>query len=434
MHQPPIYKGLFHTGRRKLAGWWLSRFPQIRIIGITGSYGKTNTVRAITSVLKQKYSALSTNQDLDTIYNLPITLLHLRSYHQYLILEYGIDHLGEMDRHIQLVKPDIAVLTGLTPVHTDAEHLGSFANLIKEKAKLLASVPKQGVVIANFDDLLVRKIIRQFQSTGTCPQIVTYGLKSGADYQARIIRLTTKGTEMDIRNSKFKIQNLKIGLVGKHFAHQALVASIIGHLNQISDRQIKSGLAALTPLPGRMSVENGPQGTMILNDSKRSNPASAIAGLETFAQLVVETGGHSSLRLGRKIAVLGEMGEINEKLRINEHWQVGKRLGQLNKQVDYFVAIGPLMKTAAEAAVKAGMKNEKVTVVTNVHQATKVLKILIKPGDWIYLKGSLLRHLERILLLLEGNTVVGCDVVSCPFYRHCSNCQYLESGYQGQEE
>ena len=132
------WKQPFHQARRVLAKTWLKFFPNLTIIGVTGSYGKTNTTRAIAQVLAEKYQTLQTDLNLDTVYNLPITLLHLRPGHQKLVLEYGVDHQNEMEQHLSLVKPSIAVVTGINPTHSEPELLGSVSGIIREKSKLLA--------------------------------------------------------------------------------------------------------------------------------------------------------------------------------------------------------------------------------------------------------------------------------------------------------
>lgn len=99
-----ILKIIFHQSRRLLAKFWLKLNSQVTVIGVVGSYGKTNTTRAISVVLSSKYKTLQTDLNLDTIYNLPITILKLRPFHQKLILEYGVDHRGEMAFHLSLAK------------------------------------------------------------------------------------------------------------------------------------------------------------------------------------------------------------------------------------------------------------------------------------------------------------------------------------------
>ncbi|MBM3205423.1 hypothetical protein FJZ41_01045, partial [Candidatus Shapirobacteria bacterium] len=131
-----MFKKIYHRSRRLLAKLWLKFNFQVTVIGVTGSYGKTNTVRAISEVLSEKFPTLQTDLNLDTNYNLPITLLKIGPQHQKVVLEYGVDHPGDMDFHLSLVRPKIAVLTGINPTHTDEEHLGSLSSLIKEKKKL----------------------------------------------------------------------------------------------------------------------------------------------------------------------------------------------------------------------------------------------------------------------------------------------------------
>src|SRR3989344_1350437 len=165
-----IDRPFFHTSRRLLAKLWLQSHSKATVIGVTGSYGKTNTVAAIEAVLAQKYKTLTTDSNLDTNFNIPITILKLTN-HEKLILEYGVDHVGEMNRHLSLAKPRIAVVTGISPVHADKEHLGSLENIIKEKAKLVKAVPKEGFAVLNYDVPEVRAM------AGLCPgKVVFFGI------------------------------------------------------------------------------------------------------------------------------------------------------------------------------------------------------------------------------------------------------------------
>lgn len=404
-----FWKQPFHWARRILAKTWLRFFPNLTIIGITGSYGKTNTTRAIATVLAEKYKTLQTDLNLDTIYNLPITILKLRPGHQKLVLEMGVDHKGEMDFHLWLVKPQIGVVTGINPTHSEPELLGSLGGVIREKSKLLAALPKTGWAILNWDDKRVRPMAR-----ATKAKIVRYGTTPEADFWAEKIKVGFSGTEFILHHSGKKIR-ITTGLVGRHFVHSCLVAAAVGQLEGLTWSQIKNGLGKLKPLKGRLSIEKGPQGAILLDDHLRANPASTLAGLQTLDDLPTK---------GKKVAVLGEMGELGKMAKI-EHQRVGKELAQL--KIDYLISVGPLQKLTAEAAIKAGMKKERVFWATDVVAAAEILKKILKAGDLVYLKGSLLRHLERILLILEGKKV-GCQAVSCHHYEQCWGCPYLLSG------
>jgi len=409
------WKQPLHQAQRILARYWLKLYPQLIIIGITGSYGKTNTTRAITQVLAEKYRVCQTDLNLDTIYNLPITILKLRPYHRVLVLEMGVDQQGEMNFHLNLVKPQIGILTGITPVHSDREHLGSLKNLIKEKGKLLQTLPKNGWAILNWDDLEVRKMAKLTEA-----RVVWYGRdQKKCDWWVKKAKVDFSGTEFEIHTTKTTHQRqgkmkVKVGLIGLHFAHPVLAAAAIGDRLGLSWSQIKRGLARLEPLKGRMSLEKGPKGIVFLNDSLRANPASTLAGLETLSELPAK----------RKIAILGEMGELGRFAK-KGHQQVGEKAASL--KINYLVGVGPLHRYSVKAAQKGGMKKSQLFWVANVQEATKTLKALVQPGDLLYLKGSLLRHMERVILLLRGKKVT-CQQVSCDHYQQCPVCSNLLAG------
>lgn len=417
------WKQALHYLRRILAKLYLRLYPKLTIIGITGSYGKTNTARAIFTVLSEKFPSLQTDLNLDTIYNLPITILKLRPWHRVLVLEMGVDHRGEMDLHLGLVKPQIAVITGITPVHSDPELLGSIKGIIKEKGKLLQALPaaSAGLAILNWDDPYVRQMRRM-----TKAKIIKYGSeRKDVDLLAKNIMVDFNGTffDLEIKNySSKKTVRLKTGLVGRHFVHACLAAAAVGLNQGMALGEIEKGLEKLKPLEGRLSIEPGYRGSILINDSLRANPASTIAGLQTLADLPCRQEGLPTR--GKRIAVLGEMGELGIYAE-KEHLRVGRQVAQL--KIDYLVAIGPLQKLVAQEARKNGIGKDRVFWVKDVHEAAQVLKKLVKNGDLFYLKASLLRHVERILLILKGEKV-GCRVISCHFYHHCRVCPYLLSG------
>jgi len=325
----------------------------------------------------------------------------------------GCDHKNEMDFHLSLVKPSIAVVTGINPTHSEPELLGSLEGVIKEKRKLLQILPKDGLAILNWDDENVWKMARF-----TKAKVLKCGTSPKCDFWADKIKVDFSGTSfiLHYENKKFAI---KTGLVGRHFIHECLAAAAVGINQGLTWGQIKNGLSKLKPLAGRLSIEKGPKGTILINDVLRANPASTIAGLQTLVDL-------PTLRAaqGRRIAVLGEMGELGE-LAQEEHRRVGKEVAGL--KIDYLVSVGPLQKLTAEEAIKSGMKKNQVFWVENVAQAARILERLLSVGDLFYLKGSLLRHMERILLILNGEEV-GCKVTSCHFYHQCPSCPYLKMG------
>jgi len=399
-----MLKKTFHLTRRKLAKIWLDVNLQITVIGVTGSYGKTSTARAIAEVLSAKYSVNRSDLNLDTVYNLPITILKTKIWNEILVLEYGVDHLNEMDTHLSLVKPKIAVLTGVTSVHTDSEHLKSLEKAIAEKRKLIESIPEDGLAVFNYDDENSRKVGLEFSG-----RKVFYGQDKKADVWADKVKITPRGTNFILHDREI-VEEIRTGLLGFPAVYSCLTAWVIGREKGISKNKIIEKLAKLTPLIGRFSIEDGPRQTILVNDSRRSNIVSALVGLKSFAELP-----------GRKVVVLGEMGEIGdeeEKL----HRELGKEITKL--PIDFVVGVGPLTKFTINEATKNGFKKTNLFWAKDVQDTALILKKLLRKDDLLYLKASLLRHLERIILLLEEKEVK-CQKTVCHYYQVCTSCPDL---------
>jgi len=326
---------------------------------------------------------------------------------KYAVFELGIDKLGEMDTHLQIVKPTITIVTGISPVHTDAEHLGSFENLIKEKQKLIEALPKNGIAILNWDDESVKAMAFHTQA-----KVLWFGTDpTHCDVWCDETKLSLVGTETKFHDGEqsFTVQT---GLIGKQHVYNIMVGYLVSKIIDLDRSDFLQVIQNLRPLTGRMSVESGPLGTTILNDSLRANPTSTAFGLNTLSEIPHDK--------GRKIAVLAEMGELEKPEE--EHRKIGGLVARL--KIDYLISIGPMQKFVAEEAIKNGMNRDMVFSVTDVFEAADVLKKIVKENDLIYLKGSLLRHVERVLLILEGKKV-GCHTVVCHFYHHCSQCPQI---------
>ncbi len=400
----------FRFIRRKLAKAWLDLHPSIKIVGITGSYGKTNTAKAVEAVLKNYFNVISTDINLDTVYNLPLTLLKINNQTEVAVLEYGIDRKGEMTQHLGLVKPAVTIVTGITPVHSDQNLLGSIEGIVKEKGKLLEALPSDGRAILNFDD---SRVIKMAEKAG-CP-IISYGSSKFFDFYASNIKVTKKGTSFEVNfkeNKKLIKKKINLQLLGEHFAQEAMAALATARVLGVSlnDKKIYQSLEKLAPLSGRMSLEAGPKKSLLINDSLRANPASTMAGLKTLSVI-----NHN----GPRIAVLGEMGELGQ-YQAQEHHRIGLFLAKL-KNIDYLITLGPATKKIVQGAIKGGLAKDKIFYTESHQEVAKVLKKFLTPQTLWYLKGSRLKHLERILLLLSEKKV-DCEKISCHNYFHCSEC------------
>jgi UDP-N-acetylmuramoyl-tripeptide--D-alanyl-D-alanine ligase len=411
-YKPPLHKKIFHATREQLASLWIKTINPIQI-GVTGSQGKTSTTTLIYNLLKSKNKTVMTDLNLDTIYNVPITALKVKPSTKFVVFELGVDMPHQMDKALSVANPKIGVVTSISAVHTDNEHFGSIENLIHEKGKLISALPEDGIAVLNWDDENVRNMSKLSKAN-----IKYFGTNSKkCDVSFENLKITKNGTEFTLLPKESKPFSINTKLYGTHHVQNIMAAYLAIKSLNISNDEFKNTVESIQPLKGRMSLESGPRDTYILNDALRASPKSTETGVRTLN--IIE---HSE---GRKIAVLNEMGELKDPE--SEHRKIGEIIANL--KIDYLISIGPLQKFTAESAINSGMDKSKVQHVNNVLDAAKILEDYIEKGDLIYLKGSLLRHSERILIFLSGEKV-GCNVTLCPFYNLCYNCKYLKKGYQ----
>jgi len=402
IYTPRGIKRQYHLAKRFFAKKWLSRLHPTQL-AITGSQGKTSVTHMTQEVLSSIGSTVCTDLALDTTFNVPITALKVMPWTKYLIWELGIDHPGEMAHHLEIAKPSIGCVTGISPVHTDEEHMGSIETLITEKRKLIETLPTDGIAILNNDDVHVQKM-----ADHTKAKIKWYGSSTDCDMSVDLdsIQVSLEGT-----SATFRLQNkefvLKTGLIGVHHVYTIMASYLLAY--SASKKYIvdifQEKISHIKPLRGRMNMEKGPLNTTLLNDSLRANPQSTNTGLKTLELIKYEK--------GKKIAVIGEMGELEHPEA--EHRKTGELLSKLN--IDFVIGIGPLRKFTIDEAIKNGFPKEKTAYAEDIFQAAKLLESMLKPRDLWYLKGSLLRNYKRIVQLLNGEDVC-CGEVMCP-YEHC---------------
>jgi len=459
MYQPQGLKKLYHQTRRLIAKNWL-KFCHPTQIGITGSQGKTNTTQTLAKILSQIAPTVVTDVNLDTNFNVPITALKVTPWTKYVVFELGVDHIGEMDKHLEIVKPKIGLITGISPVHTDNEHFGSLENLIREKRKLIENLPDEkngGVAILNYDDKNVRNM-----ASFTKAKVIFYGAdKKYCQYyfDKSSIKVSSKGTvfkiyykdyypsTLDWENKFISESNYLSKFLPEHSCHPEFISGsqkkmlkqvqhdkkiinsfiistkliglhhppnltavfailkILFPNNPKIDSIFATIVSKIEPLRGRMNIEKGPMETILLNDSLRANPKSTDEGLKTFYQI--------EYKKGRKIAILGVMGELYDPIK--EHKKTAKTL--INYPPDVVVGVGEYRRYTIDEAKKLGFPKDKLFFAKDVFEAAEILKKIIKPGDFLYLKSSLLRNLWRIIKILN-NQPVCCRQEFCP-YEHC---------------
>ena len=360
-----------------LAGWWRIRFPDVRVIGITGSVGKSSTKELAAAVVSRAFNVLQSEGNLNNEIGLPLTLLKLEDGYQRAVLEMGMYARGEIAVLCEIARPAVGVVTNIGPVHL--ERLGSIENIALAKAELVEALPGDGVAILNYDDLLVRQMAAK-----TRARVLFYGLDPAAELWADNIHsdgLEGIRFEMHHRGETLHVQ---VPLLGRHSVHTSLRAAAVGLAEGMAWDQIVAGLQDRRARL-RLVAAPGPNGSTILDDTYNASPASTIAALNLLAELD-----------GRKIAVLGDMLELGSYTD-EGHRKVGLRALDV---ADVLVTVGELGAIIGDEARRNGMPADRVQVCRSNEEAVAFLMQVIQTGDMVLVKGSRGLHMEDIVATL----------------------------------
>lgn len=364
---------------QKIAGFWRKK-QDIRVIGITGSVGKSTTKELVAEVLCQKYRTLKNPGNLNNEIGLPLTLLRLGPGYQRAVLEMGFYVPGEISFLCDLAKPQVGVITNIGTVH--AERAGSQEEIARGKAELIQSLPAdpEGIAILNYDDPLVRPMAEK-----TKARVLFYGLDPNAELWAdQIEGLGLKGIRFQIHH-KQETLHLKVPLIGQHSVHTALRAAAVGLAEKLTWSEIIQGLQqGHTQL--RLVAVHTDSGALILDDTYNASPESTLAALNLLNELE-----------GNKIAVLGDMLELGPYEKPG-HEMAGVRAAKVASKL---IAIGERSQMMVKAARNAGMPADRITWFPDTQPAIDYLKGSLGKGDVVLVKGSHSLRMDRIVSALE---------------------------------
>jgi UDP-N-acetylmuramoyl-tripeptide--D-alanyl-D-alanine ligase len=352
----------------------------LKVIGITGSVGKSTTKELVAEVLNQRYYTLKSPGNFNNEIGLPLTLLSLSEGHQRAVLEMGFYVPGEIAFLCDLALPEIGVVTNVGTVH--AERAGSLEAIAMGKAELVEALPAapQGVAVLNYDDPIVRQM-----SEKTRARVFYYGLEPGADLWADdVIGMGLEGIRFRL-HFKDEELHLRVPLIGRHSVHTALRAAAVGLVEGLSWAEIVTGLRSETTQLRLVAVRSE-NGALILDDTYNASPQSTLAALNLLEELE-----------GRKIAVLGDMLELGPYEK-QGHEMVGARAAEV---VDQLVCMGELSKIIAQAAIESGLSSQVVYQMEDTEQVVQHLKSILSNKDVVLVKGSRGMRMNRIVASLE---------------------------------
>ncbi len=365
---------------QSIAAYYRTKLPA-KVIGVTGSTGKTTTKDMLNCVLSQKKRVVCTDKNYNNEIGVPLTILRAGPETEVLIIEMAMRGKGQIKELAGIAKPDIGLVTNIGQAHI--ELLGSEEMIALAKAELIESIPESGVAVLNADDLWTPNITDFVGS-----KIVTYGIADG-DVRACEIDVDELG------RASFRLNTdtgsgyvVRLSIPGKHNVYNALAVITIALQMGFSIDDIRIGLSKCRPSAMRMEIFSTLDNVLILNDAYNANPASMQAALLTLVDISTE---------GRHIAVLGDMLELGQASN-EAHKQIGEIVASLG--INVLVAVGKEGQVMAGSAAKAGMNSKSIITCLDSDTAAEVLKQLIVPGDVILVKASRGIGLEKVVKAL----------------------------------
>ena len=372
---------------KKLAAFYRDGL-HIRVVGITGSVGKTSTKEMIASVLEQKYKVLKTAGNFNNEIGLPLTIFRIHKEHEVAVLEMGISDFGEMHRLAGMAKPDICVITNIGLCHL--ENLGTRDGILAAKTEVFDHMQPEGTVILNGDDdkLCTKQRVNGrpaiFYGVDAEPKKANTGepMAEKSIYATDIENLGLEGMRALIHTPEGEFTAL-IPLPGEHNVYNALAGTAVGLQLGLSLEEIGKGIASVQTIAGRSNlIEAG--GMRIIDDCYNANPVSMKASIEVLA--------HTK---GRKIAVLGDMGELGADER-KLHYGVGEALAQ--SHIDVLFAAGEL---AAEYVSGAAGADCEMHYYPTVEEMIPELVSYVTTGDTILVKASHFMNFPKVVEALR---------------------------------
>jgi UDP-N-acetylmuramoyl-tripeptide--D-alanyl-D-alanine ligase len=352
-----------------------------RIIGVTGSSGKTSTKEMIASVLRQKFRTTATQGNLNNHLGVPFTLLELMRETECGVIEMGMNHRGEIAPLAELARPDIGVITNIGNAHL--EHLGTEEEIALEKTDLIAALAPSGIAVLSADDYWsVRYADR------TSARIIWTGLSEKAQVRGEDIVVTPQGIRFTLISEQGRCA-VHLPILNRVMVKNALLAAGVGLAMELSMAEVARGLSEVKLTGARMEVLAHRAG-WIINDTYNANPQSmraAVAALQEFPAS------------GRKIAILGSMGELGASAE-ELHQEIGFWAAS---QVDLLVTVGPKAAAIAAGARRGGLYAGQIHACERMEEVVPLVQPQLQPTDVILVKGSRFLQLERVVEALVNN-------------------------------
>lgn len=352
----------------------------LKVVGVTGSTGKTTTKDYIKSVLSQKFKAAAAPGNFNNEIGLPLSILNFPDLSEVLVLELAMRALGEIEELAAIAKPEVGVVTSIGLTHY--ERLGNQERIAQAKAELLKSLPSDGFAVIPADSQF-----SDYLESMTLAKVFKFGLNSQKAFiRAEQIKLDSLARpEFTLIYGRERIK-VRLKQSGQHFIMNALAAATVGFIFGLTAKEVKNGLEQAELSLMRGEIENY-RGIWLINDAYNANPDSMDSALKIL----------NHIRAKRKVACLGDMLELGS-ISEAQHRLLAKKICSFS--VDMLVLVGEEVKWTREELKKLGYKNE-LRVFKNAEEAGLFLASKVVSGDAILFKASRLIEMEKALQTLK---------------------------------
>jgi UDP-N-acetylmuramoyl-tripeptide--D-alanyl-D-alanine ligase len=376
---------LFALG--ELARRHRERLPA-RVVGITGSNGKTTTKELIFDVVSRRFTAQKSLGNFNNLIGLPMMLLSMDEGGEVIVVELGMNTPGEMKRLVSIARPDVGVITNIGPVHL--EGVGSIEGVYREKREMFLALPEDGVAVFEDDGPFADRL-----KGDVTAQSVTFGFEDGADVRALNIQERPDGTtcaDFIVPGGSFAAE---FHIPGRHNLKNALAALAVGSALGVEVDGMKDALEKSRPVSMRMELSETDAGVVVLNDSYNANPISMQAALEYLSL-------ESKHRRGRLLAAMGDMLELGDFAR-EGHETVGE-VAAREGYAKLFI-LGDHSSDVARGAMREGMDKKDIGTYDKADRRSLIDDLLgeIHPGDLVMIKGSRGMRMEEVARALMGS-------------------------------
>jgi len=361
----------------------------IKVVGITGSVGKTSTKEFVASVLAKKYNVLKTEGNFNNEVGLPLTVLKIRDEHEVAVLEMGISDFGEMTRLSEIAQPDICVITNIGQCHL--EQLGDRDGVLKAKTEVFANLKEGGTACLFAED---DKLAGIEDVNGKKP--IFYGMQDTAEvYATDVVNKGLLGSECMIHTGDVTIK-AEIPLPGKHMVYNALAATAVGKTLGLSAEEIERGIASVEAVRGRSHLIHTSEYT-IIDDCYNANPVSMKAAIDLLGEAIT-----------RKVAILGDMFELGENEK-ELHRGVGEYAAA--QGVDSLICVGLLSEEIYRGAETYTDKKDTMELhhFATLEDCRNEVAGLLKQGDAVLIKASHGMHFAQLVELLTQENQPECE-------------------------